>query len=791
MFAFVVVAVAMACDKGDKNAVGFQSIQLFKDQLLGIGSYGAVCKAKCDNLPCAAKLLHPILFDPMARALVSRQTEHRLPIRRFEQECQFLSSIKHPNIVQYLGTHQDPESRMPVLLMELLDESLTSFLERSRRKVPFHIQVTISNDIAQALSFLHSNGIIHRDLSSNNVLMIGNSRTKVTDFGMATLAGVHPLGSLTQTPGADVYMPPEATKIPPVYSEKIDCFSHGVLGVQIITRLFPKPGDRLKEVRISDPNFPSGSVRVAVSEIERRQEHIDLIDRTHPLLAVAVDCLKDDEGERPSAQEICGRLAAVKQDSQFTESVQEESGKIQQLQQKLAAKEDEIHAKETEKKRIMASKDRDIAILSGAFTEQQRENQQLRQVRLREKQEQDQLLAEKVEVIISREREITTKEQCITEYQQKIQHLQASAQVKDHLLEAKDSEMQKLRQQVKDNKKMLEEIQQASLIKTRRLSGLKEQLPLHAQASSGMTEGLVNLKLKWRKHTKVMHAVDRSSDAVVQGSVAYFRIHQQIHGFDSTIDDWFQLPDCPRGFLSLAVVDNLLTAIGGWKSGEPTNSLFSLTEERSDKKWVQKFPPMPTKRSHTCAVSSVTALIVIGGMGSIGRSLSVVEVMDISSKVWTIAASLPEPLHSASATICGDRIYVLGALTSIYTSTKSVFTCSLSALLQSCQPTSATRSLQTASLAASTSVWSKVADLPVRRSTCVTLQGRLLSIGGKDSGNNPTTAVRIYDPATNSWSVSSHMTTPRRTCFAAVLPGNDVIAVGGLSCGTVDIANLL
>ena len=221
-----------------RNEIGFRTVQLFKAQSLGIGSYGAVCKARCDDLPCAAKIIHPTLVDPRARALVPRGKEHRVPISRFEQECEFLSSIKHPNIVQYLGTSTDSENGLPVLLMELMDESLTSFVERSQRNLPYHIEVTISNDIALALSFLHSNDIIHRDLSSNNVLMIGNSRAKVTDFGMAKLAGANLQAtrvSLTQTPGADVYMPPEATKIPPVYTEKIDCFSHGVLGVQIMT----------------------------------------------------------------------------------------------------------------------------------------------------------------------------------------------------------------------------------------------------------------------------------------------------------------------------------------------------------------------------------------------------------------------------------------------------------------------------------------------------------------------------------------------------------------------------
>ena len=230
-----------------KSMIGFKTIQLFKDQTLGIGSYGKVCKAKCDDLLCAAKLIHETLFDPTAHQLIAPQREHRLPMRRFEQECEFLSTIRHPNIVQYLGIYRDPDTGLPALLMELMDDNLTHFLENSPQPIPYHIQVNICHDITLALSFLHSNDIIHRDLSSNNVLLIGNVRAKVTDFGMARLGDQNPQAThltFTMCPGTDVYMPPEAVQDKPVYTEKIDCFSFGVITVQIITQQFPKPGDR-------------------------------------------------------------------------------------------------------------------------------------------------------------------------------------------------------------------------------------------------------------------------------------------------------------------------------------------------------------------------------------------------------------------------------------------------------------------------------------------------------------------------------------------------------------------
>ena len=233
------------------NPLSYGSVKIYQDdedKVLGVGSYGKVCRAKYGQLPCAAKLLHDTMFeggDPGRFRFAER----------FEQECQFLSRIKHPNIVQYLGTSRDPRSRRLALLMELMDESLTRFLERSPGPLPYHIQLNICHDVALALSYLHS-AIIHRDLSSNNVLLIGEgSRAKVTDFGMSKLMDMNPrMTPLTLCPGATVYMPPEALTTPPHYSSKLDCFSHGVLTIQIVTRQFPKPGNARKS--IEDPQLP-------------------------------------------------------------------------------------------------------------------------------------------------------------------------------------------------------------------------------------------------------------------------------------------------------------------------------------------------------------------------------------------------------------------------------------------------------------------------------------------------------------------------------------------------------
>ena len=289
------------------NHLRFDSVQILYQEELGVGSYGKVYKAKCDQLPCAAKLLHDTMFeggDPGRFKFA----------QRFERECQFLSMIKHPNIVQYLGTIRDAQSQRLSLLMELMDESLTKFLERSPGPLPYHIQLNICHDVALALSYLHSNAIIHRDLSSNNVLLIGEgSRAKVTDFGMSKL---NPRTTpLTQCPGAQVYMPPEALTNPPHYSSKLDCFSHGVLTIQVITRNFPDPSDAHQSIQ--DPSYSTGYIIVPFPETERRRKDIDLIEPNHPLLPIALHCLKDRDIERPSADEVCERLATLKRDEQY------------------------------------------------------------------------------------------------------------------------------------------------------------------------------------------------------------------------------------------------------------------------------------------------------------------------------------------------------------------------------------------------------------------------------------------------------------------------------------------
>ena len=173
---------------------------------------------------------------------------------------------------------------------------------------------------------------------------------------------------------------------------------------------------------------------------------------------------------------------------------------------------------------------------------------------------------------------------------------------------------------------------------------------------------------------------------------------------------------------------------------------------------------MPTKRSHTAVVSTKEHVIVVGGESG-SNPLDTVEVMDIETLVWSTAVSLPHPYLWASVTICEDHLYILGGFDRSDRS-KSVLTCSLTKLLQSC------------SEASSDPVWYRIADDPVTDSTCAAVNGELVAIGGMDTGDKTTAAVHKYNP-TNSWDVISNMPTARYRCLVVVLPTNEMMVVGG------------
>ena len=77
-----------------------------------------------------------------------------------------------------------------------------------------------------------------------------------------------------------------------------------------------------------------------------------------------------------------------------------------------------------------------------------------------------------------------------------------------------------------------------------------------------------------------------------------------------------------------------------------------------------------------------------------------------------------------------------------------------------------------------------VADLPVKYSTCITVNEQLFAVGGQDLCNKVTNNIYTYNIETNSWKVISHMLTSRQLCLVVVFSGNKLMVVGGKTDAT-------
>ena len=262
--------------------------------------------------------------------------------------------------------------------------------------------------------------------------------------------------------------------------------------------------------------------------------------------------------------------------------------------------------------------------------------------------------------------------------------------------------------------------------------------------------------------------------AVVHGNTAYFSQYNSVYSYTLSQDKWTQLKQCEYSNFSMAVVNNLLTTIGGLSGVTTTNTLLCLSRSSSEMKWEKLLPRMPTARMWSAAVTTPTHLIVAGGRtGLLGDALSVVETLDTNTLQWSSVSSSPEALRAHNMTLCNGQLYL--------SKDSKIFSCSVEELLKSRKP---------ASTNSSGSVWTKLTDIPVPYwASLTTLRGQVLAIGGSNQNGTPTGAIHQYNRSANSWSVIGEMPTPRAYPLVAVLPSHELIVVGGYRCSVTEIAS--
>ncbi len=218
---------------------------------LGRGGMGIVYLADEVALdrPVALKLLPPALAaEPVLR-------------ERFLREARTAAKLSHPNIVPIFAVDQVGE--FVFFAMASVDGETLGQRVRTRGPLPTSEATRVLRDVAWAVGYAHAQGIIHRDLKADNILLEhGTGRALVTDFGIAqvrTQAGVTGVGEIL---GTAEYMSPEQASGEPV-DERSDVYSLGVVGYLAASGRLPFDGATISEVlakHITQPAPPLASV---------------------------------------------------------------------------------------------------------------------------------------------------------------------------------------------------------------------------------------------------------------------------------------------------------------------------------------------------------------------------------------------------------------------------------------------------------------------------------------------------------------------------------------------------
>ena len=256
---------------------------------IGSGAYGVVKLVSVHGTVCAAKDVHKILLQNVSKRESTAIKE------KFMKECGHCSKLLHPNIVQFLGVYYPSEdAELPWLIMERLDCSLTDYVEKHKHnEIYFLVKVSIFHDILLGLQYLHAQNIIHRDLSSNNILLTKYLVAKIADLGMAKLVDPSVIMSQSKQPGTPIFMPPEALNDHSRYDSSIDVFSFGCVMIHLMTQELPTPE---ATVRLDK----SVGKYVVFSQIECREKYLAKIYEPPELKRLILQSIEDLPEKRPS-----------------------------------------------------------------------------------------------------------------------------------------------------------------------------------------------------------------------------------------------------------------------------------------------------------------------------------------------------------------------------------------------------------------------------------------------------------------------------------------------------------
>ena len=218
-------------------------------------------------------------------------------VERFRREARAVAQLSHPNIVTVIDRGEEDGKQF--IVFELVDgENLKELVERGG-PLPVRRVLELGLEVGRALAFAHAQGLIHRDVKPQNVLLNGDGRAKVTDFGI-----VRSLDAVGQTEtgtvlGTSHYIAPEQARGERVDAQT-DVYSFGVVLHELLTGEVPYTGDNFLSVAMKHVNDPVPSV------LDTRP------DAPIRLASLIERCLAKQPADRPaSMDEVVAELEAV------------------------------------------------------------------------------------------------------------------------------------------------------------------------------------------------------------------------------------------------------------------------------------------------------------------------------------------------------------------------------------------------------------------------------------------------------------------------------------------------
>ena len=290
-------------------------------QELGRGALGRVFKAKYRGSLCAAKEIHFVFLDGnVAKTRQGEGKKRQIQLQEsFIRECHLWRNLSHPNIVHFIGTYLSPwpyssssQELFPVMIMELMDENLTSYVEKSN--ISFRSKLSILQDIADGISYLHSSNspVTHCELTPYSVFI-----KHLPEFPVAKISdlGIHIATKIVNDEMSSpvliydpkpYFMPPESFDDDKInHDHSFDVFSYGGITLYILNGKWPKP----TELTRYDPV----TRRVTgFTEVERRQEHLDkMTGEAEALKSLVEACLDNDPDSRPSIDQFHKKIMTL------------------------------------------------------------------------------------------------------------------------------------------------------------------------------------------------------------------------------------------------------------------------------------------------------------------------------------------------------------------------------------------------------------------------------------------------------------------------------------------------